>query len=218
LPPWRGFSDYGDSSAEDLWRPLRRDRRLEGEFEMLRGDGSRSWARFCACWQFGIGEHLIAALEIEPRAPWCALTRWTLTVREREVLQLAAYGHSSEDRRRTVHQPGHRQDALHEQLRDAQDARPGLGRGPVPAPRGHSVIDRRTQSSAPVANAVCDQLGLRARAELAARVTHMRLDHRTKDGRIGGDLGSPAQDRRGDQNRRMRGSSTRLSRVQVPVP
>jgi DNA-binding CsgD family transcriptional regulator len=79
---------------EDLWRQLRRDKRLEGEFEVLRGDGVRSRARFRACWQFGIGEHLIAALEIEPREPWGALTHWTLTVREREILQLAAYGQS----------------------------------------------------------------------------------------------------------------------------
>jgi PAS domain S-box-containing protein len=87
---------------EDRWRQLRRDGWLQGEHEVLRGDGSRSWAKFRARWQFGTGEHLIAALQIDPPTAPSPLTRWTLTVREREVLQLASYGQSTKEIAQTL--------------------------------------------------------------------------------------------------------------------
>lgn len=83
---------------EVLWSQLRRDGRLEGDYEVLQGNGSRTFVHFRARWGFAAGQHLIAAAETPSPDP-AALARVPrdLTAREREVLQLAAHGYTGEE-------------------------------------------------------------------------------------------------------------------------
>jgi PAS domain S-box-containing protein len=81
---------------EQLSAALRQKGSLEGEYEVLRGNGTRSWVRFRACYGFAAGEHLIAAVEAgrvggsstHERVP-------VLTPRERQVLELASDGRTT---------------------------------------------------------------------------------------------------------------------------
>jgi DNA-binding CsgD family transcriptional regulator len=91
----QGLEDYTPpehwSRLDELWAEFRARGELEGDYEVLRADGSRRLIEFRATWDFGPGEHLIAA-----RALHGTRARSTngavLTRREREVLQLAADG------------------------------------------------------------------------------------------------------------------------------
>lgn len=69
----------------------------QGQGEVLRGDGSRTMVEYRATWNFAPGRHLIAAWDLGVRGsrlpeggPWRAAG--PLTLRQREVLQLAAEG------------------------------------------------------------------------------------------------------------------------------
>jgi PAS domain S-box-containing protein len=81
---------------EQLSAALRHNGTLEGEYEVLRGNGTRGWVRFRARYQFAVGEHLIAAVEagrpggLPPHARGRALTP-----RERQVLELASHGRTT---------------------------------------------------------------------------------------------------------------------------
>jgi PAS domain S-box-containing protein len=84
------------SQLDQLAAALRRDGTLEGEYEVLRGNGRRSWVKFRACYGFGIGKHLIAAVERgRPDPPPVPAGSSGLTPREAEVLQLASYGYTT---------------------------------------------------------------------------------------------------------------------------
>lgn len=86
------------AALADLWRDFETHGRLHGEYELLRGDGSRVTVEFNATREFRPGEHLIAARETAPR--WARLRSAAvherqvprLTPREREVLEFAADG------------------------------------------------------------------------------------------------------------------------------
>jgi PAS domain S-box-containing protein len=81
---------------EQLSAALRRKGSLEGEYEVLRGDGTRAWVRFRARYRFAAGEHLIAAVETARPDDFLALGGIpALTPREIEVLQLASDGHTT---------------------------------------------------------------------------------------------------------------------------
>lgn len=86
-----------------FWADLERRGSQRRCHELLRDDGSRSTAEFRATWNFGPGQHLIAAHETRPRqsgatpkatAMRARPVKGALTAREREVLQLAADGQS----------------------------------------------------------------------------------------------------------------------------
>ena len=84
------------SQLDQLAAALRRDGTLEGEYEVLRGNGRRSWVKFRACCEFGLGKHLIAAVETTgPDPPRVPAGTAGLTPREAEVLQLASYGYTT---------------------------------------------------------------------------------------------------------------------------
>jgi PAS domain S-box-containing protein len=75
---------------------LRHDGTVEGEYEVLRGNGTRGWVRFRACYQFAVGEHLIAAVEsARPASPPPHACVRALTPRERQVLELASHGRTT---------------------------------------------------------------------------------------------------------------------------
>lgn len=81
---------------EQLTAALRRHGTLEGQYEVLRGNGTRSWVRFRARYRFAAGEHLIAAVEAgrpgsSPAHEWIP----ALTPRERQVLELASEGRTT---------------------------------------------------------------------------------------------------------------------------
>src|SRR3954453_4138294 len=84
-----------------LWSELLRCGRLHGPYEMIGADGRRQTIDFRALRDFGDGEHLIIARPVEaddgsaPVSARSAANAARLTVREREVLQLAADGHST---------------------------------------------------------------------------------------------------------------------------
>lgn len=86
---------------EDLWSDLQRRGTQQGQYEVLRGDGVRMMIEYRASWEWGPGQHLIAAREIGIRArlgnagPWIRHAPTVLTPRELEVLQLVAGGRSS---------------------------------------------------------------------------------------------------------------------------
>jgi PAS domain S-box-containing protein len=88
-------------TLEDLWSELQRSGTQDGQYEVLRGDGERMMIEYRASWEWGPGEHLIAAREIGIRArlgdgqPWIRRAPTVLTRRELEVLQLVAGGRSS---------------------------------------------------------------------------------------------------------------------------
>lgn len=81
---------------EQLSAALRRKGSLEGEYEVLRGNGTRGWVRFRARYRFAVGEHLIAAVETAGPGDFLPLGGIpALTPREIEVLQLASDGHTT---------------------------------------------------------------------------------------------------------------------------
>ena len=84
-------------ALQQVWADLETRGSRDGSHELLREDGSRTTIEFRATWNFGPGQHLMAAHETGPprhtangRPP----RNGTLTPREREVLQLAADGRS----------------------------------------------------------------------------------------------------------------------------
>jgi DNA-binding CsgD family transcriptional regulator len=87
---------------DKLWAELMRRGTVAGPYELLCGDGSRSLIEFRATRDFAPGEHLLLAREItaglaaraKARDPDAA--RGRLTAREREILQLAADGGTSQ--------------------------------------------------------------------------------------------------------------------------
>lgn len=77
---------------------LRRNGHLEGEYEILRGNGTRGWVRFRARYRFAAGEHLIAAVETaRPRGPLAHEFIPALTPREKQVLELASHGRTTRE-------------------------------------------------------------------------------------------------------------------------
>ena len=85
-------------ALQRFWIDLERRGSRHGSLELLRDDGSRTTIEFRATWNFGPGQHLIAAHETRSRRNAAGgraqPTKRTLTPREREVLQLAADGRS----------------------------------------------------------------------------------------------------------------------------
>jgi PAS domain S-box-containing protein len=85
-------------ALERLWADLEREGSRRGFHELLRGDGSRTTIGFRATWNFGPGQHLVAAQETRRRRNAAGgrgqQKKQTLTRREQEVLQLAADGRS----------------------------------------------------------------------------------------------------------------------------
>jgi PAS domain S-box-containing protein len=85
-------------ALQQFWADLERRGSRHGLHELLRDDGSRTTIGFRATWNFGPGQHLMAAHEARPRRNGAGGRRQprkgTLTPREREVLQLAADGQS----------------------------------------------------------------------------------------------------------------------------
>lgn len=88
-------------TLEELWMDLQRRGTQDGQYEVLRADGERMMIEYRASWEWGPGEHLIAAREIGIRArlgdgrPWIQQAPTVLTRRELEILQLVAGGRSS---------------------------------------------------------------------------------------------------------------------------
>lgn len=82
-----------------LWNQLRVRGELEGDYEVLRGDGTRGPIAFRARWDLTPGAHLIAALPLpQPSAEPPASGRVaSLSRREREIFELVAAGYSSKD-------------------------------------------------------------------------------------------------------------------------
>jgi PAS domain S-box-containing protein len=77
-----------------FWADLERGGSRHGFRELLRDDGSRTTIEFRAMWNYGPGQHLIAAHEARNGGGPAQPEKGTLTAREREVLQLAADGRS----------------------------------------------------------------------------------------------------------------------------
>ena len=91
-------------ALERIWADFERNGSMHGPYEMARGDGSRVLIEYRGLRNFGPGQHLIAAREIAAPQVQVAGVRVTMrqdgaspTVREREVLQLAARGHSTRE-------------------------------------------------------------------------------------------------------------------------
>jgi PAS domain S-box-containing protein len=83
---------------ERLWASFETRGRLEGSYELLRLDGTRTLVTYRATRNVAPGCHLIAAREIADGPETDANTDApALTAREREVLQLAADGRSSRE-------------------------------------------------------------------------------------------------------------------------
>jgi DNA-binding CsgD family transcriptional regulator len=89
------------------WRELHQRGRLEGDYELLKDDGSRVMIEFCAIRGFRPGEHLIVAREAAPRRALAPVGRLRagltaakaprLTRRETEVIALVADGNSARE-------------------------------------------------------------------------------------------------------------------------
>ena len=86
-------------AVQRLWDEFQRQGALQGRAEVLRGDRSHALVEYRATRDFRPGEHLVAVREVA--APPVSVDGVraemrgdipTLTPREREVLQLAAYG------------------------------------------------------------------------------------------------------------------------------
>jgi PAS domain S-box-containing protein len=89
-------------ALERIWADFKRHGAVQGPYEVLRGDGSRLLIEYRGTRNFGPGQHVIAARAIT--APQVSVagvrvvmqqTTASLSPREREVLQLAAWGHST---------------------------------------------------------------------------------------------------------------------------
>jgi DNA-binding CsgD family transcriptional regulator len=89
----------GLPALERMWADLERYGAVHGPYEVLRGDGSRILVEYRGVRNFGPGQHLIAARPAAPQVQAAGvratMRQATLTAREREVLQLAADGHST---------------------------------------------------------------------------------------------------------------------------
>lgn len=79
---------------DELSVALRQAGSLEGVYEVLRGNGTRSWVKFRARFRFAVGEHLIAAAQTM-RPDTFPGSMPALTRREAEVLALASDGRST---------------------------------------------------------------------------------------------------------------------------
>ena len=86
-------------AVERLWADFERHGAVHGAHEVLRGDGSRVLIEYRGARNFGPGQHLfasrIAAPQLQVAGVRASMRQDTLTAREREVLQLAARGHST---------------------------------------------------------------------------------------------------------------------------
>jgi PAS domain S-box-containing protein len=86
-------------ALERMWADFERYGAVHGPFEVLRGDGSRVSIEYRGTRNFGPGQHLFASRMAAPQvqAPGVHGTtrQAALTAREREVLQLAAEGHTT---------------------------------------------------------------------------------------------------------------------------
>jgi DNA-binding CsgD family transcriptional regulator len=89
----------GLPALERMWADFARHGAVHGPWEVLRGDGSRVLVQYRGTRNFGPGQHLIAARIAPPQVHVAgvraAVRQATLTARERQVLQLAADGHST---------------------------------------------------------------------------------------------------------------------------
>jgi PAS domain S-box-containing protein len=89
----------GLPALERMWADFERHGAVHGAYEVLRGDGSRVLVEYRGTRNFGPGQHLIAARTAPPQVQVAGvratMRQATLTAREREVLQLAAEGHST---------------------------------------------------------------------------------------------------------------------------
>ena len=89
----------GLPALERMWTDFERHGAVRGPYEVLRGDGSRVLVEYRGTRNFGPGQHLIAARlappQIQVAGVRATMRQATLTAREREVLQLAAEGHST---------------------------------------------------------------------------------------------------------------------------
>jgi PAS domain S-box-containing protein len=81
---------------ERLWDQLRREGTLEGPYLVAQDSGSLQPIRYRAAWHYLPGEHLVVALEA-PLVPHDPLPAHRLTVRELEIVALAADGHSNQE-------------------------------------------------------------------------------------------------------------------------
>jgi PAS domain S-box-containing protein len=89
-------------ALERIWADFERQGAVQGPYEMLRGDGSRLLVEYRGTRNFSPGLHVFAARPITAAHVNVAGVRVVmqestarLSPREREVLQLAAWGHST---------------------------------------------------------------------------------------------------------------------------
>ncbi len=86
-------------AVERMWADFERHGEVHGPFQVLRGDGSRVVIEYRGIRNFGPGLHLFASRIAPPHVRVAGVRgpvrRATLTAREREVIQLAAEGHTT---------------------------------------------------------------------------------------------------------------------------